>query len=426
LARLGARFSKFSGRHPLVVRRARLFSLVVLLLVGGRFAFDTILQWGVVAAQPLNLDFSLYRASAILGMQHGWNHLYDLAAQRQVYEDQLRANPSLGPMLWAPNVYTPVVSWLALPFTFLPIPLGYFIWSALIFAATAIAGLVLAPGSRLAKVAQVTLMLIPLITALSLEEGQVTSFQIAGIAACWLLMRRGHDSWAGIALVPFALKPQTMSLVPFALLIAGRYRVFASWLVASSAIGVAVLAVIGFDGTLAYIQRLQYASAHLDEFLLGPWYNLPLHFNTSRGRLGAGVLAGSLALLVAWRHRRLGPEIPIAAGLIGSLLVTSYVHLNDLLTLFPAGWLILRAKLRWWLWILIIGGYVTAAESTATGIERWGEGLLLFELAVLGVLAVITPTRPSRPWWVPVDGERVTTQSEHMPLALVGVSPQAD
>ncbi len=389
---LVTREAELLKQHPVLLRRFRVILLLVTLIVASRFALGTLWQWALVSQHPLSLDFSIYRASAIQGMQFGWNHLYDLDAQRRVYDNQAREYPSLGTMLWAPNVYTPPMSWLVVPFTFLPVLSGYLIWSILIFATTAFAVLTLAPGSLLAKVVQLALFLCPELVLLSLQEGQVTSFQIAAIAACWLLLKRGHDTWAGLALVPLVLKPTTLLLVPVTLLAAGRLRVFSAWLIATGVIGLAVLATIGIDGTVAYIHRIQYASSNPTEYLLGPWYNLTLHFSTRLGRLSAEVLAGALTLWVGWRYRNAGPEIPLAAGLVGSLLVASYLHLNDLLTLFPAGWLILRANINWSLWVLVAGGYLITVLSNGAGIFHWGEGLLLLEIALLVAPAVLGPS----------------------------------
>jgi hypothetical protein len=387
-AKLVDRVSESVGRHPALLPRLRTTALVITLGVGTLFAINTIGQWVVLGRHPLSLDFALYRASAIQGMQFGWNHLYDVVAQRRVYDAQEAAYHSLGPMLWAPNVYTPPVSWLGSPFTYLSLTTGYLIWSVLVFAATAFAYVTLAPGALLGKLAQTALAFGPYLVLLSLSEGQVTSIQIAGIAACWWLLKRERDGWAGLALVPLVLKPQTMTLVPLTILAAARFRTFFVWMIATAAVAVMVLVNIGFDGSIAYLQRLQYASANPGEYLLGPWYNLTMHFASRVGRYGADVLAVSLVLWVAWRHRRAGPEIPIAAGLIGSLLVASYLHLNDLLTLFPAAWLILRGYPRWWMGTLMSGGYVVALMCTDSGTAHWGEGLLLFEITVLMVLAV--------------------------------------
>jgi hypothetical protein len=298
-------------------------------------------------------------------------------------------------MAFAPNVCTPLEGWLTLSLAAVPLPAGYLVWSVLIFAATAFAFWTLAPGTVLTKLVQVALAFGPYPVLLSLGEGQVTSFQIAGVAACWLLLRRRRDGWAGIALLPLALKPQTLALVPLTLLAAGRLRTFGVWLAGSAVLGVAVLANLGMDGTVAYVHRIQFASSNPAEYLGGPWYNLTAHFQSRFGRYGAEALAGALALFVAWRHRRVGPEVPIAAGLFGSLMVAPYLHLDDFITMFPAAWLILRAHPRWWLWIVMAGGFVVALLCTDTGTQKWGEGLLLFELTVMIVLCVIAVPQPS-------------------------------
>jgi hypothetical protein len=416
-ASLARRFRALGVQHPLLLRRLRTAALVVTLLVAGRFTFESLRQWVSLGHYPLGLDFSLYRASAIQGMEFGWNHLYDVTAQRQVYDDQVRANPSLGAMVWAPNVYPPPVSWLGVPFTFLPIPVGYLIWSFLIFSSTAFAFLILAPGNLLARAAQLALALSPFLVLFSLAEGQVTSFVMAAVAASWLALKRGWDGWAGMALLPLALKPQTVALVPLALLVAGRSRAFVFWLIATAALGLAVLANIGFDGAIAYLNRLQYASSHPGEYLLGGVYTLTLHMQTRAGRYAVEILTVSLALWVAWRHRRAGPEVPIAAGLIGSLMFATYLHVNDMITLFPAGFLILRAHPMWFVWFLLAGGYVVTLLCTGDATIRWGEGLVLFEITVLVVLAVIEPMRPSQaaPWIPAANHLLATTGGEPHP-----------
>jgi len=387
---LETRAAVLAASHPQAVRRLRWAFLGVALLAGIVLAALSIRQWAMFGIQrPLTLDFALYRACSIQGMQYGWGQLYDVNIQRQVYQAQEAAYPTAGTMAFAPNVCTPLEGWLTLPLAAVPLPAGYLIWSLLIFAATAFAFWTLAPGTALAKLVQVALAFGPYPVLLSLSEGQVTSFQIAGAAACWLLLRRGRDGWAGIALLPLALKPQTLAMVPLTLLVTGRLRTFGAWLAGSAVLGLAVLANLGIDGTVAYLHRIQFASSNPAGYLGGPWYNLTAHFQTRLGRYGAEALAGALALFVAWRHRGAGPEVPIAAGLVGSLLVAPYLHLDDFITMFPAAWLILRAHSRRWLWALIAGGYVVVLLCTDTGTARWGEGLLLFELTLMIVLCVI-------------------------------------
>src|SRR5258708_7055973 len=268
-AKLVRRRSELLDQHRQLLLEMRTALLVITLVVAGLFAFDSVVRWAELGRLPMSLDFNLYRASAIQGMTFGWNHLYDVVAQQKVYDGLVGAYPSLGPMLSIPNVSSPPVSWLGVPFTYLPLTTGYVIWSVLVFASTVIGFVTLAPGSLLPKLVQLVLAFCPYLVLLSLSEGQVTSFQIAGIAACWWLMKRGRDFWAGVALVPLGLKPQTLVLVPLTILRAGRFQTLCRWLAGTALVGLAVLVNIGLDGSIAYVQRLQYASANPGQSWLG-------------------------------------------------------------------------------------------------------------------------------------------------------------
>ncbi len=65
----------------------------------------------------------------------------------------------------------------------------------------------------------------------------------------------------------------------------------------------------------------------------------------------------AVALLAAGRHRGQGPELPIAAGIVGSLLATPYLGFQDFVMLIVAGWLILRAGASRWQVVLMVLGY---------------------------------------------------------------------
>ena len=69
------------------------------------------------------------------------------------------------------------------------------------------------------------------------------------------------------------------------------------------------------------------------------------------GLIGTGAqlyVAQAVALLAtlaaAWRWGGAGTAVPIAAGIVGSLLFTPYVGFQDFAMLVVAGWLVLRAK----------------------------------------------------------------------------------
>ncbi len=62
-------------------------------------------------------------------------------------------------------------------------------------------------------------------------------------------------------------------------------------------------------------------------------------------------------MVAAWRWRGHGVEIPIAAGITGSLLFTPYVGFQDFAMLVVAGWLVLRARPHEWQIALLVIGY---------------------------------------------------------------------
>ena len=62
----------------------------------------------------------------------------------------------------------------------------------------------------------------------------------------------------------------------------------------------------------------------------------------------AALFALALSLMIAYRNRGAGPEMPIAAGLVGTMLVSPYVNYYDLAALLLAAWLVLRTQPRGW------------------------------------------------------------------------------
>ena len=316
--------------------RARRAALALLFIALSWAALPTFRAW-VSLRRPalLRLDYALYYASSRLGLTAGWHRLYDLDAQREVFR-------SISPDLWwFPNVYTPVLSIVMVPFAHLSLEAGYAVWSVLILAAAVLSWWALAPGDRPLRGVQLAMLFVPYPVALGLWLGQVVAVQAAAVALCFVLLRRGHDLAAGAALAVMALKPQTLFLVPFALLAAGRRKAFVSWALCMIAVAAATVALIGMDGARAYADRLSYAYAHPEEFWVAWSYTLMRRFQgAARVALQLGVAA--LALLAARRNRS-RPEVAIAAGLLGSLLATPFLHLNDHLLLFPAAWLALRA-----------------------------------------------------------------------------------
>ena len=133
--------------------------------------------------------------------------------------------------------------------------------------------------------------------------------------------------------------------------------------------------------------RMQRVQAHLAEFWVAWSYNLSRRFEGTPVLMRLVELAAAgLSLFAAWRHRA-QIELVIAAALLGSLLATPFLHLDDLMLLFPAGWLVLRAAPSLWnaLGLLVIYGFMMRCNHEGAFIAgRWvllGECIWLVALA---------------------------------------------
>jgi len=323
-------------------------------------------------------DFRLWYGAARLGLTRGWDHLYDPFAQRDLME-------SLG-FFWQPYLNPPALAWLAVPFSLLPFELALGLWTLLLIAAAVWTWRLAATGHGLTRAMHLALFLGLFPVAFGLLRGQPVALVAFAVAGGWWLLRHRKPVPAGMLLALIAIKPQVALLVPFALLASGRRIVFLAWLGYSALLVVASLALLGVHGTAGYLSALATAA----QWDLGRRYALS-------GVLGLGPLlyvAQALVLLLtlwtAWRARHGAPDLPVAAGLAGSLLFTPYVGYQDLAVLVPAGWLALRAGAPVWLAGLLAAGYLIVELAQALPpalVPAW-------ELAFLVALAARAAQRP--------------------------------
>ena len=320
--------------------------LVGLLLIG----WDLWVAAGTYISQyAVRNDFRLAYGAAIVGVRDGYGHLYDLAAQKSAIES---LGPGFNPQ---PFISPPPLAWLATPLLLLPFSAALVIWTLLLLAALGWTWYLLAPSDGLAKAAHLGLLLGVFPVAFGVMVGQPGALVAAAVATAWWLIRRGHPVWAGLALSLIVLKPQMAFLVPPCLLISGHRRTFGAWLVASLVIGLIALALLGTDGVARYRDVLAQTQT--------PAWDITRRYSIS-GPIGLGpllnvtqVVVVAIAGVAAWRHRHYGPELPMAAGVLGSLLATPYLGFQDFLMLIVAGWLVLRAHATAWQVALLVIGY---------------------------------------------------------------------
>ncbi len=308
-------------------------------------------------------DFRLIYGAALDGWMYGYNHLYDLAAQKAAVE-------GLGPgTYWSPFLNPPPLVWLATPFLAVPFEAAILLWSGLLIVAALLAWRLTAPGDSLTRAAHLALFLGLFPTAFGLMVGQPVVLVAAAVAGSWWLVEHKRSLLGGLVLSLIAIKPQLALLVPLCLLVAGHWRMFGAWFVATVVMVVVALLLLGSDGLQRYRDVLSMASQ---------WE--PTRRYAIAGPLGLGPqlyvvqsLVIAVAVVAAWRQRKTGVSRPIATGLVASLLFTPYVGFQDFAMLVVAGWLLIRS----------------GATSVQVALMVVGYALLELALVVLAVPILI-------------------------------------
>jgi hypothetical protein len=342
------------------------------------FAVFDLYQWALAyASDKFHNDFTFYYAAARIGLMHGWPHIYNLQLQ-QAYLDDVGSRIHIAEL--ARYISPPPVAWLAAPLTPLPYTAALGVWTVLLLAALVLTWRLAAPGSGPARLIYVAAAVgwLPVIYALQLEQPGL--FVALGVAACYALLRANRPVWAGVALGTLALKPQLAFLVPLALLVARRNHAFLASAATLGFLAIASTMSLGTGGIAAYMDRLNFASSVPvnQEFTIAPLIG---NMAVTRG-VQALIAIWSLALV--YRMRRRGLEWIFVPALVGGLLASPYLHLDDFLMLGLAGWLVLRTKTASWTWAYVLG-LVIAVE----GEPIWGPvPVLAGEIMALLLISV--------------------------------------
>ena len=339
-------------------------------------AFD-LYQWSLAyVGDRFHNDFTFYAAAARIGLAHGWPSIYDLTLQ-QAQLDAMGSRITIAEL--ARYISPPPVAWLAVPFTALPYEIGYWTWCTLLVAALVGAWWLAAPAHGRARWIFLAAAIGWLPVIYGLQLGQPGLFIALGVAASYALLKANRPLWAGIALGVLALKPQLAFLVPAALLFARRDRAFVGSVLSLGSLAVLSVIALGAGGLADYQARLNFAA--------GVPVNREL---TLAFFLGAGsptrviqIALGLWSLVLAYRTRSRGVEWLYACALVGGMLATPYAHLDDLMMLGLAAWLLLRVERSPVTWV-----YALAAAIAIEGEPIWGPAPVL--AAEIGALALLT------------------------------------
>jgi len=325
------------------------------------------------------VDFHTYLAAARVGLFQGWSHIYD---QPLVAVEQRR----LISWMWTQPFLSPTaVAWLAAPLAWLPYEQAYTVWAWVTFGAFAAALTWAAVSTGVSRWIAVAGALSPWWVMHAVNVGQVVPVVAAATVVAWRLLRDRHDVAAGLVLAVIFLKPNTAILVPIALVFAGRYRAFAAWSGAAAVIFLVAALTLGPHGLSTY-------AGQLTGSLPSGADNLTLH--------GAFGVTGATAMLIrfaviaavmaaAYRLRGASNSV-VPAAIIGSLLISPYLHGSDLCLVAAAAFMVWEERpVATWR-VPLAAGWVLASPFLYVGVgvvpplERWP----VVELAFLAALVV--------------------------------------
>jgi hypothetical protein len=344
------------------------------------FAIFDLYQWALAyAGDRFHNDFTFYYAAARIGLAHGWPSIYDLHLQ-QAELDAIGSGIKIAEL--ARYISPPPVAWAALPLTVLPYPVAYWTWSALLLIALVLTWRFASPGRGAWRLVHLAAAVGWLPAIYGLQLGQPGLFVALGVAACYAFLKAERPFWAGVALAPLVLKPQLAFLVPAALLVSGRTRAFWGSVTALGVLAIASAIALGPSGVAAYEARLSFAAGvpANRELTLAPLIGSLLVTRVIQAAIALW------ALSLTYRLRRRGPEWIFIPALIGGLLASPYLHLDDVAMLGLAAWLYLRTSPRGWTL-----GFMLAVALAVEGLPFWGPLPLFAGEFVALVLLSVTP-----------------------------------
>ncbi len=255
------------------VGTSRQASWLYLMLFGVAIALLARRIWLICDQQGLfmwvGFDYGLYWAQAMVLRFGDPAAMYDRVSL-EAYHQLLgvyRRDPQM-PFTTSYAPYLPLFAWLFTPFTFLPPPLGFLVWTGVNFLAAVhlarrVAGLL--PTERRGLAALIVVTAFPIVITLML--GQVTILLACAVAECYLALRAGRDFRAGLWLACTALKPQYGILLGLLLLWKRRWAAVAGAAAGVAGIVIGSLLVAGTPTLLAWVTGLGSMTGFEDSLL---------------------------------------------------------------------------------------------------------------------------------------------------------------
>lgn len=294
-------------------------------------------------------DLTLVYIGARVGLEHGWNNLYSLTLQHELFV-RLRPDQVFHTGEWF--ISPPPYAWLIAPL----VPLGpeaiTYVWLGLLLGALLAAWWIAAPdaGARKALWLLGALAWYPLVYSVGLVQPDLILVLI--VAAAWWLSRARRPYAAGAVLGLAVIKPQLALVLPLVLLAAGRWRLVAACAAVAVVFAALSLLAIGPQGLSDYRHLLSLEQAVPNN----RYFTLAYPFGAGAMGYAAAAAVAAIAVVAAFLNRSADDDRIFSLGLLATALSATYWHLQDYTILVLAAWLFWRTRPAPWqrAWLLVV------------------------------------------------------------------------
>jgi hypothetical protein len=293
----------------------------------------------------LGVDYGVFGTQAIAWLTYGPAAAYDLDRLLQVvawvtpYYDV----STLGPVV-DPSPYPVLFFLLYAPFTLLPPPLGFALWTLgnLVLAWQVANGLSARfRGGRLERWARAVAFVAFFPIFYALFVGPATVVLLFAFYRAYLDLERGRDYRAGLWAGVFALKAQYLLALGLVLLYKRRWRAIAGIASTAAAIWLVSLALMGPDAVRGLLASVREHALFRPELIgVGPqdmiswrgllWRWAPALSNADGTRLTWLLSAASIVPLIAIWHGRWDPRsAAFASRMLATMIVTMLIGFHN-------------------------------------------------------------------------------------------------
>ena len=336
---------RLTARQRNLLQVALAYAMVATTAMTGYWIFKPVFE------NPLDEDTVFIVMGARIGLEHGWNHLYDLALQHRYYSMMA---PGLPFTDLARYLHPPPLAILAIPLTWIPLAAAFWLGFGIQLACLIGCWWLAAPGAGLAPSRTLYLLAAlawyPVLD--QLRTGQPVLLIAFALVLAWRLAE-SHRPWiAGVVLAFCTMKPQLTLWVAPCLLLAGHWRIAVAWAGTAGVLAVGSLALIGSTGLHDYSALLNFAR----DITFNRYFTLAYVFVTVPASTAAELFVAACGLVAAYRVRRAPLARIMALGVVTSMLAIPYDHVHDFALLVPAAFLFLRTNPPDWqrAWLVVV------------------------------------------------------------------------